>query len=148
MGENHNSDDSGFNKKTPLKKRTRGFINKMFKTIYEGDSFNRLYIMRGLPGSGKSTEALWIGGLTFSKDDFFMTYGAYKFDIERARKAMDEGISRIIIDNTNISAWELRPYVESGLKNEYTIVLAEPRTPYRWDVKILAQKIFTMFLKR
>jgi len=121
------------------------------KSIYEGNSWNRLYIMRGLPGSGKSTLASERGGLILGTDDFFMVYGVYKFDIakireahawniEKAKKALEEGVSRVTIDNRNISAWEFRPYVESGLKNEYTILLVEPEMPQKWDVKMLAER--------
>jgi predicted kinase len=123
----------------------------MIKEIYEGDSFNRLYIMRGLPGSGKSTLAQKRGGLILGADDFFMFEGAYKFNfakireahewnIERAKKALENGVSRITIDNINVSAWEIRPYAELGFNNKYAILLVEPETPHKWDVKILAEK--------
>ena len=42
-----------------------------------------LVLMRGLPGSGKSTKAKKIAGqigVVFSTDDFFMVNGQYKYD--------------------------------------------------------------------
>uniref|UniRef100_A0A6I8Q7F6 NEDD4-binding protein 2-like 1 n=1 Tax=Xenopus tropicalis TaxID=8364 RepID=A0A6I8Q7F6_XENTR len=60
--------------------------------------------------------------LVFSTDEYFlMDDGTYLFDHEmlpeahkwnqkRARKAMSKGKTPIIIDNTNIQAWEMKPY--------------------------------------
>ena len=123
----------------------------MKKVIYEGkNTENTLYILRGLPGSGKSTMALKIGGLVFSTDDFFIKDGKYKCDpslypeahgwnIKRTKEALENKNSKVIVDNTNTCAWEIRPYVEYGIKNNYTIVLVEPDSPYSWDSKKLAE---------
>ena len=40
-----------------------------------------LYIVRGIPGSGKSTFAKSLGGTHFEADMFFMKDGEYKFDM-------------------------------------------------------------------
>ncbi|XP_038618087.1 NEDD4-binding protein 2-like 1 isoform X2 [Tachyglossus aculeatus] len=60
--------------------------------------------------------------LIFSTDDFFVredgTYEfnpdflgeAHKWNQERARTAMRNGESPVIIDNTNLQSWEMRPY--------------------------------------
>ena len=74
-----------------------------------------LYIMRGISGSGKSTLAKQIGGLILGSDEFWMVGGKYQFDEsrigeahqwnqQRAEKAMQQGISPIIVDNTNVQA--------------------------------------------
>lgn len=78
-----------------------------------------LILMRGLPGSGKSTKAKILAGpqgLIFSTDDFFMVNGHYVYDpkmigdyhkknLERTVKAMLEEKPLIVIDNTNIKLW-------------------------------------------
>jgi len=89
-----------------------------------------MYIMRGPSGAGKSTKAkeLGISGTTLSTDDFWMKDGEYKFDInrigeahqwnqQRTRECLKKGISPVIVDNTNIEAWEMKPYV--GMAQQY-----------------------------
>jgi len=87
----------------------------------------RLFVMQGLPGSGKSTYAKKLvkrGGYVLSADDFFVTLGrgTYKFDPARLSEAhgtcfralvgsMDEGLTPLVVDNTNISAVEVAPYI-------------------------------------
>ncbi|KAI6654958.1 hypothetical protein LOD99_2836 [Oopsacas minuta] len=107
-----------------------------------------LYIMRGCPGSGKSTLATELkgsNGRIFSTDNFFIqSNGEYVFDPkkvavyhkrnqERAREAISEGVSPVVIDNTNTTFWEMRPYVETGLRHGYRIEFVEPSTPWRYD---------------
>lgn len=124
-------------------------IKKSEQIIYETDSQNNLYIMRGLPGSGKSTVAKSYGGIVFASDDFFMKDGIYQFDFSkleeardwnrnRAKIALERGVPKIIADNTNTRAWEIKPYAILGIKNNYNIILVEPDTPHKWDVEKLA----------
>lgn len=85
----------------------------------------RVIIMRGLPGSGKST---WLKrneptALVCSADDFFVTdEGVYLFDSKKLpqahqacmRKFLDATAAReplIAVDNTNLSLWEVGGYV-------------------------------------
>ena len=87
-------------------------------------------LMRGLPGSGKSTwvkanvnKALF--GAVFSTDTFFYNaQGVYSFDAKRLGEAHNDCLRRyhdflvgfrntdpsVVVDNTNISAWEFAPY--------------------------------------
>lgn len=102
-----------------------------------------LIIMRGVSGSGKSTLAKklhsQLGGVIYSTDDFFINpkTGAYEFDPsklaenheankERTALAMRQGISPIIIDNTNLKKWEMLPYVLLADQFGYEPVIKEP----------------------
>uniref|UniRef100_A0A8D2J4I1 NEDD4-binding protein 2-like 1 n=1 Tax=Varanus komodoensis TaxID=61221 RepID=A0A8D2J4I1_VARKO len=116
-----------------------------------------LYLLRGLPGSGKSTLARQLkhefpSAFIFSTDDFFITdEGTYIFDPNaleeahqwnqrRARKAMKNGKSPVIIDNTNIHAWEMKPYVIMALENNYEVIFREPDTHWKFNVRELARR--------
>ncbi|KAI7801110.1 NEDD4-binding protein 2-like 2 [Triplophysa rosa] len=108
-----------------------------------------LILLRGLPGSGKSTLArdLMSGGpngTILSTDDYFFQDNTYVFDStlladahdwnqKRAEHAMSEGRSPVIIDNTNIKAWEMKPYVKMALKNGYKVDVREPETNWKYD---------------
>ncbi|XP_074186202.1 NEDD4-binding protein 2-like 1 isoform X3 [Rhinolophus sinicus] len=119
----------------------------------------RLYLLRGLPGSGKTTLARQLQhdfprARIFSTDDFFFREdGAYEFNADfleeahewnqkRARKAMRNGISPIIIDNTNLHAWEMKPYAVMALENNYEVIFREPETRWKFNVQELARYFF------
>uniref|UniRef100_A0A3Q3EEW4 NEDD4 binding protein 2 n=1 Tax=Labrus bergylta TaxID=56723 RepID=A0A3Q3EEW4_9LABR len=101
-----------------------------------------LVLLRGAPGSGKSTLARALvennpGGVTLSTDDFFTNHGRYRFDPsalgeahewnhKRATVAFERCINPIIIDNTNMQGWEMKPYV--ALKHGYKVLFREPDT--------------------
>lgn len=83
------------------------------------DDEKKLVLMRGVPGSGKSTQAKKIAGekgVIYSTDDFFMVKGQYVYDVKMIGKyheknfdrtvlAMQKGIPLIVIDNTNVKLW-------------------------------------------
>ncbi|XP_026564735.1 NEDD4-binding protein 2-like 1 isoform X2 [Pseudonaja textilis] len=115
-----------------------------------------LYLLRGLPGSGKSTLARQLkhefpNAVIFSTDEYFITEDgtyefnpdclgdAHKWNQERARKAMKKGKSPIIIDNTNIHAWEMKPYAIMALENRYKVIFREPDTRWKFHVRELAR---------
>ena len=89
-----------------------------------------MVIMRGLPGSGKSTvtETFRCQGFAVcSADDFFMVGGEYRFDrarlkdahdacFEKARRAVATG-RPVVIDNTNIRRRDFARYI--ALAEEY-----------------------------
>lgn len=113
----------------------------------------KLVILRGLPGSGKTTLAKQLtsdGGVIFSSDDFFMDNGVYHFrskglkdshlwNQSRTEKAMENGERLIVIDNTNVRKWEAKPYVKLGVAYGYKIVFKEVDTPWRFDVDQLVK---------
>lgn len=114
----------------------------------------RLVIMRGLPGSGKSTAATGLtvgGGVVYATDDFFMDNGEFKFDArrlrdantwnqERTKGAMEKGETLIVIDNNNVKRWEARPYVELGIKYGYTITFQTVGFPWKADLSELVPR--------
>ncbi|XP_073323367.1 NEDD4-binding protein 2 [Pagrus major] len=103
-----------------------------------------LVLLRGAPGSGKSTLARALvehnpGGVKLSTDDYFTRTGEYQFDPaalgeahewnhKRAKEAFERGVNPIIIDNTNMQGWEMRPYVIQALKHGYKVLFREPDT--------------------
>lgn len=130
-------------------KKENPIIKEVIEKIQCGNRI--LIILRGLPGSGKSTLALKLkfSGVIYTTDDFFIKNGKYDYDPNylseahewnkmRTKKALEEGLTPIIIDNTNVEAWEMKPYVLIGKKYNYEIVILEPDTPWKFNVKVLA----------
>ena len=101
----------------------------------------KLIICRGIPGSGKSTKAKTLvgEGIIHSTDDVIESIGNYReffkvmieskdfkalnqahsTNLKNAKKSMTDGISPIIIDNTNIKANEAKAYVIEALNMGY-----------------------------
>jgi predicted kinase len=80
-----------------------------------------LFLVRGLPGSGKSTFAKTLGGEHIEADMFFMKDGEYKFDATLIRHAhnwvhdvvenwMEDSIEKIVVSNTFTTEWEMDFY--------------------------------------
>ena len=65
---------------------------------------------------------------------------AHQWNQIRAEDAMKKGVSPIVIDNTNVEAWEAKPYVEKGLQYGYDIKIAEPDTPWKFNAEELAKR--------
>lgn len=114
-----------------------------------------LVLMRGLPGSGKTTLAKEMKGPTgvvLSTDDFFCDkHGRYIYDPSkigeahqwnkhRAIQRLKQGKTPIIIDNTNLQAWEMKPYVQLALQYGYEVTILDVGTPWKLNSKELARK--------
>ena len=102
------------------------------------------YILRGLPGTGKSMLAKnlrdsHIHARVFSTDRFFMVDGEYQFDptklgeyhaqnlhqatyfMEGCSSVYDYSDALCIIDNTNTQHWEYEKYVEAAKENGFMV---------------------------
>ena len=113
------------------------------------------YILRGLPGTGKSmlahalkngAEPLKGYASIFSTDDFFMVDGEYQFDPTRLGEYhgnnLDEAtafmercssspVAHCIIDNTNTQHWEYAKYVEAAESKGFIVQVIS----IDWDAK-------------
>lgn len=109
----------------------------------------KLYIVRGLPGSGKSTFAKAIVGSDFlvcEADKYFMVDGEYKFDMSKIKQAHewcrnrvetmmkdslvnDQFYREIAVSNTFTQEWEMKPYFDLAMMYGYTVftVIVENR---------------------
>ena len=90
-----------------------------------------LFILRGLPGAGKSTLADSLGIDYVEADMFFMQDGEYKFDgtkiklahewcQDRVRKIMEYGMN-VAVANTFTQEWEMEPYLEMAEEFGYRV---------------------------
>ena len=100
-----------------------------------------IYLVRGIPGSGKTTFAKQLTPNVFEADHYFYhNDGNYNFissEIKEAHKecqqfvgyAMESGIPKIAVSNTFTQEWELQPYYELAIKYGYyvTSVIVENR---------------------
>jgi len=108
----------------------------------------RLVLVRGLPGSGKTTLAEMLqsyqDAIMFSTDDLFMVDREYKFDasklpeyhkknIEKVEEKMemvermkggdwDCMLDTIIVHNTFTEEWEMNPYYHLAEKYDWAVI--------------------------
>ncbi|XP_058132960.1 NEDD4-binding protein 2-like 2 isoform X2 [Dasypus novemcinctus] len=115
-----------------------------------------LILLRGLPGSGKTTLSRVLlaqsrDGIVFSTDDYFHHQDGYSYNVtqlgdahdwnqNRAKQAIAQGISPVIIDNTNTQAWEMKPYVEMAIGKGYRVEFHEPETWWKFDPEELEKR--------
>ena len=118
-------------------------ILKNNETSYKGD----LILLRGIPGSGKTT----LGEVILrtpnnqlkplSSDDYFIDeHGNYNFDATKLKEAhndcqqrcshlMQNDVMKIVISNTFTQEWEMQPYYQMAERYNYRIhsVIVENR---------------------
>jgi len=98
----------------------------------------QLILLRGLPGSGKSTFAKTLGGIHIEADQYFMRNGVYEFDASQIKNAHNycqsqtrawmshngEQIStdKIIVSNTFTQEWEMDAYFKMAEEFGYQVV--------------------------
>lgn len=109
----------------------------------------KLIVMRGVSGSGKSTEAAKLleeflntnpnsNGIICSADNFFVNpdSGKYEFDASKLRQAhtrcktrvelaMELGVGLILVDNTSTSKWEYQPYLDMAQRFDYEVEIVK-----------------------
>jgi len=95
-----------------------------------------LYIVRGLPSSGKSTFAKTLGGIHIEADQYFVDAdGNYNFDGSKIKLAHEYckgqteawmktdgtqvNVGKIVVSNTFTQEWEFQPYFELAEKYGY-----------------------------
>ena len=114
-----------------------------------------MVLMRGLPGSGKTTLAKELkgpSGIVLSTDDYFCDkHGKYiyepskigdahQWNKHRAIQRLKQSRTPIIIDNTNLQAWEMKPYVQLALQYGYDIDILDVDTSWKLSSKELARR--------
>ena len=91
-----------------------------------------LYLLRGIPGSGKSSLAKSIGGVHYEADMYFMIDGKYQFDVSKLKlahnwcaiqvqKSMVDEEPKIIVSNTFTQEWEMQTYYELAKMHGYRV---------------------------
>lgn len=122
----------------------------------------KLTILRGPSGSGKSTIASFLqdrDDAPYHEADAFFDrswfvgntspHPSYRFDPSKLSQAhawcrlgvekhLFEGVSTVIVSNTNMTLWEISPYIELADKYNYEVEIW--RTPRPWDPDVLFQR--------
>jgi predicted kinase len=92
-----------------------------------------LFLLRGLPGAGKSTLANSIGGTWVEADHYFLNEnGEYEFDASKLKHAhkwcqdsveesMNFQSNKIVVSNTFTMEWEMQPYYDLAEKYGYKV---------------------------
>ena len=100
-----------------------------------------LYIVRGIPGSGKTTFAQSLGCPVFEADMFFVNkQGVYNFDGSKIKDAhtwcqemvedeMFNQHEKVAVSNTFTQEWEMKTYYDMAKTYGYTVfsVIVENR---------------------
>ncbi len=138
------------------------WYKKILTSDYQSDIMppmnKEFIIMRGMSGAGKSFLAKQLAGATgqqFAADDYFMdeqgnynwsgdrVQAAHQWNHKRIIEAINQDVSPVIMDNTNISKWDLKqskPLIEYAESMGYTVRIEEANTPWAKDVNELAKK--------
>jgi predicted kinase len=126
--------------------------SKIMFCIKENAEERAVLILRGLPGSGKSSFAKGFSGATVcSADDFFIVNGQYKYDPSLFEEAhsrclvdfiqavvVNRAEPWVVVDNTNTSAMEIVPYLRIARAFGYSVYILEFESTIleslRWNI--------------
>ena len=92
----------------------------------------KLIIIRGLPGSGKTTFANLLTNVVCEADDYFYKDGVYQFDREHLKEAhrqcqtkvfqaMQANVPIIAVSNTAVRRWEMEIYYGFAISFGYEV---------------------------
>ncbi|XP_023349258.1 NEDD4-binding protein 2-like 1 [Eurytemora carolleeae] len=65
---------------------------------------------------------------------------AHQFSQDICDEYCSRGELLVVVDNTNVKRWEMGTYFKLAEKYRYTVILAEPKTPWRYNVQELAAR--------
>ncbi|CAF3350356.1 unnamed protein product [Rotaria sp. Silwood1] len=117
-----------------------------------------MFLMRGLPGSGKSTIVTQLkriyskSVIVCSADNYFIdSQGNYNFNRDKigeahltcqrqTEDACKNNVLAVIVDNTNIRMDECKPYFQKASNYGYIVIIVEPRTSWKRDTNILMNR--------
>lgn len=102
-------------------------------------SANKLFLVRGLPGAGKSTFVKHLGDCVHLEADmYFLKNGEYVFNKDELKDAhlwcqnscyvaLSFGKKNVVVSNTFTQEWEMKPYFKMAEKMgvEVTVLVVE-----------------------
>lgn len=116
-----------------------------------------LYVMRGVPGVGKSHKASRLAPAEniFSTDEWFdrqkggyrASWSASKLGIahnwnqERVAEALANGVTPVVVDNTNLTLSAVKPYVAMARKHGYAVEIHEADSTWWLEIKELLKDL-------
>ena len=115
-----------------------------------------VYLMRGLPSCGKSHTAREIAGntgLVCETDEYFYTQvgddpqrfdyreelkeTAHKWNLERFKRAVDDGVSPVVVDRANGLSLDTQVYARYAVDHGYDVELKEPESEWWQEIRVL-----------
>ncbi len=120
------------------------------------DQSKLVYLMRGLPGCGKSFTARRLAGpegVVLETDQYFHTEvgddpchydyrkellpKAREWNFARFKEAISSSVSPIIVDRGNGLNLETRVYAAHAVEHSYEVQFAEPESPWWHELRVL-----------